>query len=104
MVRTRPAGRGWHLCTPLPVAVRAFDRRRMSGIVAWADAIDNRLLLVFFLLIVDAWAIRLILTSSATGREKVKWTVVVLFCPIFGPLFWYVLGPKPRYGSYRPRP
>ncbi len=75
----------------------------MSEIVAWADALDTRWLLVFFLLIVDAWAIRLILTSGATRREKAKWTVVVLFCPIFGPLFWYVLGPKPVFGSFKPR-
>ena len=74
----------------------------MTEIVAWADAIDNRWLLVFFLLIVDAWAIRLILTSGASRREKFKWTVVVLFCPIIGPLFWYVLGPKPHFGSFRP--
>ena len=75
----------------------------MTEIVAWADALDNRWLLVFFLLIIDAWAIRLTLTSSASPREKFKWTVVVLFCPIFGPLFWYVLGPKPQFGSFRPR-
>jgi hypothetical protein len=75
----------------------------MSDIVAWADALDTRWLLVFFLLIIDAWAIRLILMSSAARREKVKWAVVVLFCPIFGPLFWYVLGPKPHFGSFGPR-
>ena len=76
----------------------------MSDLVAWADAIDTRWLLGFFLLIIDAWAIRLILTSGAAGREKLKWIVVVLFCPIIGPLFWYVLGPKPHFGSFRPRP
>lgn len=75
----------------------------MSEIVAWADALDKRWLLVFFLLIIDTWAIRLILTSDAVRREKVKWTAVVLLCPIIGPLFWYVLGPKPHFGSFRPR-
>ena len=75
----------------------------MSEIIAWADALDKRWLLVFFLLIIDTWAIRLTLTSDASRREKLKWTVVVLLCPIIGPLFWYVLGPKPRFGSFRPR-
>ncbi len=75
----------------------------MREVVAWAGALDNRGILIFFLLIIDTWAIRLILTSSATRREKAKWIAVVLFCPIFGPLFWYVLGPKPHFGSFRPR-
>lgn len=71
----------------------------MSEIVAWANSVDNRWLLAFFLLIIDAWALWLIWSSNAGGREKVKWTVVVLACPIIGPLFWYVLGPKRHFGS-----
>jgi hypothetical protein len=75
----------------------------MTEVIRWANSLDDRWLLAFFLLIIDVWALRLIWTSGAVRREKVKWTVVVLCCPIIGPLFWYVLGPKPRLGSSRTR-
>lgn len=67
----------------------------MKGLAAAASTIDSRWLLVALLFALDVWAIGLVFASRATRREKVLWTVILIFCPIVGCLLWYVLGPKP---------
>ncbi len=74
----------------------------MTDVIAWANGLDTRWLLALFLFIIDVWALYLLAGSGASRREKVWWAVVVVCCPIFGPLFWYVLGPKRRRMSTRP--
>ena len=64
--------------------------------VAAAARIDTRWLLVIYLAAVDVWAVQLILRSSASRRERLLWTAVVVLCPVIGALFWFVLGPKSR--------
>lgn len=57
--------------------------------------LDPRWLLLGFLALIDIWSIGLVVASHASLRDKWAWSAVILFCPIVGCLFWYVLGPKP---------
>jgi hypothetical protein len=58
-------------------------------------AIDTRWVLVVLLLLLDLWAIGLIVRARPPLREGILWSGIVLLCPVIGCLFWYVLGPKP---------
>jgi hypothetical protein len=71
----------------------------MSGLIEAILATDTRLMLLLFLLVLDAWAIALIIKARPPLREGVWWTAIVLLCPIIGCLFWYALGPKPLTGN-----
>lgn len=59
-------------------------------------ALDTRLVLAALLLVLDSWSIWLILRARPGTREAVLWSGIVLVVPVFGCLFWYALGPKPR--------
>jgi len=59
-------------------------------------ALDTRWVLAVLLLVLDGWSIWLILRARPARREAVLWSGVVLLVPVFGCLFWYALGPKPR--------
>lgn len=65
--------------------------RLIEGIVA----LDTRLMLLVFLLVLDTWAITLIVKARPPRREGLLWAAIVILCPIIGCLFWYALGPKP---------
>ncbi len=67
----------------------------MSAFVNRILAADTRMMLAVFLLVLDVWAITLILKAKPTRRDAVLWSAIVLLCPIVGCLFWYALGPKP---------
>jgi len=45
------------------------------------------------LLIVDIYAIVMILQSSARSLEKLIWSLVVFFLPLIGLIIWYFAGP-----------
>jgi hypothetical protein len=59
-------------------------------------ALDTRWVLAVLLLVLDAWSIWLIARARPGTREAMLWSGVVLLVPVFGCLFWYALGPKPR--------
>ncbi len=59
-------------------------------------ALDTRWVLAGLLLVLDAWSIWLILRARPGRRDAVLWSGIVLLVPVFGCLFWYALGPKPR--------
>lgn len=59
-------------------------------------ALDTRWVLAVLLLVLDAWSIWLILRARPRRREAVLWSGIVVLVPVFGCLFWYALGPKPR--------
>lgn len=67
-------------------------------------SIDTRWVLVALLLVLDLWAISLIVRARPPWREALLWSAIILLCPIIGCLFWYVLGPKPDLRRERPRP
>ena len=60
------------------------------------NRLDSRVLLGVFLAIVNVWCLALLWRSTAGRRDKWLWSAVILFCPIIGCLFWYVLGPRPN--------
>lgn len=45
------------------------------------------------ILILDIYAIVMILQSSAKGIEKLIWFLVVFFLPLIGLIIWYFAGP-----------
>jgi hypothetical protein len=63
--------------------------------IDWLLALDTRWALAVLLLAVDIWAIALIARARPGTREVILWSGVVLLVPVFGPIFWYALGPKP---------
>ena len=67
----------------------------MSGLIDAIIAMDTRLMLLVFLLVLDAWAITMIVKARPPLKEGLLWTAIVVLCPIIGCLFWYALGPKP---------
>lgn len=67
----------------------------MGALLDGAAAVDTRWLLGGLLLVVDVWAISLVVRSSAPTSEKWLWGGVIVLCPILGCIIWYVLGPKP---------
>ena len=44
-------------------------------------------------LILDIYAIVMIVQSSAKGVEKLIWAAVVFFLPLIGLIIWYFAGP-----------
>ena len=68
----------------------------MSDLLEAAAAVDTRWLLALFLVVLDVWAVGLVVASDADRREKVLWSGILILCPIVGCLVWYVFGPKPR--------
>jgi hypothetical protein len=66
----------------------------MNELLDVAARIDTRWVLVALLVALDVWAITLVVLSTASRREKVLWSSVLVLCPIVGCLFWFVLGPK----------
>lgn len=67
----------------------------MGALLNGAAALDTRWLLGGLLVVVDVWAISLVVRSSAPTSEKWLWSGVIVLCPILGCIIWYVLGPKP---------
>ncbi len=51
-------------------------------------------ILGFIILLLDIWAIVRIFGSSAGVGLKVLWTLLVVFLPVVGLIFWWFLGPK----------
>jgi len=45
-------------------------------------------------LIIVIWAILKVAKSSAGTMAKVLWILILLFFPLIGLLFWFLLGPK----------
>ena len=45
------------------------------------------------ILILDIYAIVMILQSSAKGIEKLLWFLAVFFLPLIGLIIWYFAGP-----------
>lgn len=45
------------------------------------------------ILILDIYAVVMIVQSSAKGLEKLLWSVLVFLLPVAGVIIWYLLGP-----------
>lgn len=44
-------------------------------------------------LVVDVYAIVMILDSSAKAIEKLIWALIIVLLPVIGLIFWYFAGP-----------
>ena len=60
---------------------------------------DSRWVLAGLLLVLDIWAVGLIVRARPALKVGLLWSAIVVLCPIVGCLFWYVLGPKPIPGG-----
>lgn len=71
----------------------------MSGIVEFVIGLDSRWVLAGLLIVLDAWAIGMIVRARPSRRVGLLWSAIIILCPIIGLLFWYALGPKPIPGE-----
>lgn len=67
----------------------------MNGIVEFVVGLDSRWVLAGLLVVLDAWAIGMIVRARPSPRVGLLWSAIIILCPIIGLLFWYALGPKP---------
>jgi hypothetical protein len=71
----------------------------MTDILNFVVGLDSRWVLAGLLVVLDAWAIGMIVRARPARRVGILWGAIVVLCPIIGLLFWYALGPKPIPGS-----
>jgi len=67
----------------------------MNDILSFIVGLDSRWVLAGLLVVLDAWAIGLIIRARPALKVGVLWSAIIILCPIIGLLFWYALGPKP---------
>jgi hypothetical protein len=61
----------------------------MTDILNFVVGLDSRWVLAGLLVVLDAWAIGMIVRARPTRRVGFLWGAII------GLLFWYALGPKP---------
>jgi hypothetical protein len=44
-------------------------------------------------LLLDIWALVVILQSSGSPLEKLVWVIIILVLPLIGFILWYLIGP-----------
>ncbi len=71
----------------------------MNDILNFVVGLDSRWVLAGLLVVLDAWAIGMIIRARPAPKVGVLWSAIVILCPIIGLLFWYALGPKPIPGT-----
>jgi hypothetical protein len=67
----------------------------MNEILDFVVGLDSRWVLAGLLVVLDVWAIGMIIRARPAPRVGVLWSGIIILCPIIGLLFWYALGPKP---------
>ena len=67
----------------------------ITDILDYVVGLDSRWVLAGLLVVLDAWAIGMIVRARPARRVGVLWGAIIILCPIIGLLFWYALGPKP---------
>ena len=67
----------------------------MTDILDYVVGLDSRWVLAGLLVVLDAWAIGMIVRARPARRVGFLWGAIIILCPIIGLLFWYALGPKP---------
>ena len=51
-------------------------------------------ILGLIILILDIWAIMKVISSGASGGEKILWVLIIILLPVIGLILWYFMGPK----------
>ena len=71
----------------------------MSELLDFVVGLDSRWVLAGLLVVLDAWAIGMIIHARPARRVGLLWSAIIVMAPIIGLLFWYALGPKPIPGA-----
>lgn len=67
----------------------------MTDILNFVIGLDSRWVLAGLLVVLDGWAIGMIVRARPARQVGILWGSIIILCPIIGLLFWYALGPKP---------
>ncbi|PRA20825.1 PLD nuclease N-terminal domain-containing protein [Pseudomonas poae] len=57
--------------------------------------------LAVILLLLELWAINVVLRSTGKWETKGLWLVVLIFVPLFGLIAWAIFGPKREMPEHR---
>lgn len=57
--------------------------------------------LAVILLLLELWAINVVLRSTSGWETKGLWLVILIFVPLFGLIAWAMFGPKREMAEHR---
>ena len=60
-----------------------------------------RIVLAVILLLLELWAINIVLRSTGGWETKGLWVVVLVFVPLLGLIAWAMFGPKREMAQQR---
>ncbi|MGR3890100.1 hypothetical protein [Pseudomonas sp. 1152_12] len=59
------------------------------------------IILAVILLVLELWAINVVLRSTGGWETKGLWLVILIFVPLFGLIAWAMFGPKREMADQR---
>ncbi|MFL1552648.1 PLD nuclease N-terminal domain-containing protein [Pseudomonas sp. O64] len=59
------------------------------------------IILAVILLILELWAINVVLRSTGGWETKGLWLIILIFVPLFGLIVWAMFGPKREMADQR---
>ncbi|MBD8093873.1 hypothetical protein IFT48_28180 [Pseudomonas fluorescens] len=59
------------------------------------------IVLAVILLVLELWAINIVLRSTGGWETKGLWLIILIFVPLFGLIAWAMVGPKREMAQHR---
>ncbi len=59
------------------------------------------IVLAVVLLVLELWAINIVLRSTGAWETKGLWLIILIFVPLFGLIVWALFGPKREMPEHR---
>lgn len=59
------------------------------------------IVLAVILLVLELWAINIVLRSTGGWETKGLWLIILIFVPLFGLIAWAMFGPKREMAQQR---
>ncbi|CRM39516.1 MULTISPECIES: hypothetical protein [Pseudomonas] len=59
------------------------------------------IVLAVILLVLELWAINIVLRSTGGWETKGLWLIILIFVPLFGLIAWAMFGPKREMAQHR---
>ncbi|WP_130908957.1 hypothetical protein [Pseudomonas antarctica] len=59
------------------------------------------IILAVILLVLELWAINVVLRSTGGWETKGLWLIILIFVPLFGLIAWAMFGPKREMAAQR---
>ncbi|KAF2406502.1 hypothetical protein ACMSI6_25955 [Pseudomonas antarctica] len=59
------------------------------------------IILAVILLVLELWAINVVLRSTGGWETKGLWLIILIFVPLFGLIAWAMFGPKREMAEQR---